>query len=434
MADATSLRRPDVWLPAAGLVVASALVILGAAAARALEDRHAVALDGRLLRLAQQVERELRESGPRSAEEVLGERLADAPGLAVGLAILGIDGGLQAQVGELTARGTRDVDLHLGRNWHPDARDGGGRQQGGMGLGGRGLGGMGQGGRGHGGSGQGGMPGLRALRIATDPAALGQTPSERLLLPVTVFSGLVLAALSLLGGRLLARQQHEQQTAAERRRLEILARAGAGLAHQLRTPLATIKGSCQLLLEDTGESGERRLQAAVSQAERMEKMLQQLLDYARPPGAEPAAVDLAAAVAELAGLDVLRVRPEVASGLEARADPEHLREILTNLVDNALRASDDAVEITAEPRGRFVEIHVADRGAGPGDDPEGLFEPYVTRRADGTGLGLPIARSLAEANGGRLVLVTRPGGGTSAVLRLPAVAPEARRRNTEALE
>ncbi len=401
MSDVTFMRRPDVWLPAAGLVVASALVVLGAAAARALEDRHAVALDGRLLSLAQEVERDLRERGQGSAGEVLGERLAGATGLAAGLAILDSAGGLQAQAGELTSPSTRDVELHLGRMWH----GGGGRQGGGLR--------------------QGGMPGRRVLRIAVDPAALGQAASERLLLPVTTFSGLVLAALSLLGGRLLARQQHEQQTAAEHRRLEILARAGAGLAHQLRTPLATIKGSCQLLLEDGGEGGKRRLQAAVSQAGRMEKMLQQLLDYARPPGAEPAAVDIAAATRELAELDAERVRPKVATGVEARVDPEHLREILTNLVDNALRANDagdeseDAVEITAEARGRLVEIRIADRGAGPGDDPEGLFEPYVTGRADGTGLGLPIARSLAEANGGRLDLAPRPGGGTEAVLRLP---------------
>ncbi len=416
MRDTALLRRLDLWLPAAGLVVASALVVLGAAATRALEDRHTVALDGRLLRLAQQVERELRESGPELADEVLGERLTGAAGLAAGLAGLDATGQQLHQAGHVSVRDTRDVDLHLGRFWHQGAG------QPGAGFGGTGPGagrlGLGR---------QGGMPGRRVLRIAVDPAALGQAASERLLLPVTVFSGIVLAALSLLGGRLLTRQQHEQQTAAERRRLEVLARAGAGLAHQLRTPLATIKGSCQLLLEDAGETGGRRLQTAVSQAERMEKMLQRLLDYARPPGAEPAAVDLAAAARELAELDPRRLRPRVEPGLAAQVDPEHLHEILTNLADNALRASgvpeegpgNGTVEVTAAAAGRSVEIRVADRGGGPGDDPESLFEPYVTRRADGTGLGLPIARALAEANDGRLHLEARPGGGTAAVLRLP---------------
>ncbi len=403
-----SIRRPDVWLPVAGMVVASALIVLGAAAARAAKDRHALALEGQTLRLAQRIERELREGGPAVAEEVLRRRLAGEAGLAEGLALSDFAGNLLLQVGELPVEGTWEVDLHLGRTWHQGARS------------------------------RGAQPGRRLLRIAIVPEALGQAPSERLLLPMTVFSGLVLAALSALGGRLLARQQREQQSVAKQRRLEGLARAGAGLAHQLRTPLATIKGSCQLLLEDdvshglpsTEAGGEKRLQAVVSQTERMETMLQQLLDYARPPAAEPAVVDLEIAAREPVEIDPRRVRPRVAAGLEAWVDPEHLRGILSNLVDNALRATpggerNGTVEVAAEAHGRFVEIRVADRGPGPGDDPESLFEPYVTRRADGTGLGLPIARSLAEANGGRLDLVARPGGGTSAVLRLPRAESEA---------
>lgn len=383
----SSVRRPDVWLPVAGMVVASGLIVLGAAAARAAADRHALALEGRTLRLAQRVERELREGGPEAAEEVLGRRLASGD-LAAGLALLDFAGNSLVEVGELPADGARDVELHLGRAWH-----------------------------------LGSLPGRRVLRIAVAPAALGRAASERLLLPVTVFSGLLLAALAALGGRLLARQQREQRNVATRRRLEGLARAGAGLAHQLRTPLATIKGSCQLLLEDEPAGGGRkRLEAAVSQAQRMETMLQQLLDYARPPDAEPAVVDLEAAARELVAFDAERVRSRVA-GLEARVDPEHLREILSNLVDNALRASENGVEIDAQADGRFVELRVTDRGPGPGDDPESLFEPYVTRRADGTGLGLPIARALAEANGGRLDLVARPGGGTAANLRLPRAEP-----------
>ncbi len=395
-----SVRRPDVWLPVAGMVVASVLIVLGAAAARAARERHALALEGRVLRLAQQVERELRDGGPAAAEEVLGRRLAGEAGQAAGFALLDLAGNLLLQVGELPAEGAQDVELHLGRVWH-----------------------QGQGAR-HGGAGYGDtMPGRRILRIAIDPAALGQAPSERLLMPVTVFSGLLLAALSVLGGRLLVRQQREQQNAATQRRLEGLARAGAGLAHQLRTPLATIKGSCQLLLEGETDTRDRRLEAVVSQTERMETMLRQLLDYARPPDAEPAVVDLEAMARELVELDPRQVRPRIATGLAARVDPEHLRGILGNLVDNALRASEQTVEVAAEARGRFVEIRVSDRGPGPGDDPESLFEPYVTRSADGTGLGLPIARSLAEANGGRLDLEARPGGGTSAVLQLPRQEP-----------
>ncbi|MCP3956923.1 MAG: HAMP domain-containing histidine kinase [bacterium] len=389
-------RRWDLWLTAAGLAVAVALITLAAAADRAFGERHALALEGRILGLAHRVENQLRETGPAGAEEILARALREeTSGLVVRLALEGSEG-TQLEVGETepgTAVAVRDVDLYLGRVWRMSTP----------------------------GAGMGGHPGRRVLRITADPSALAQPTTERLLLPATALVGGVLIALSLLGGRLLTRRELAEAGAAQRRKLEGLARAGAGLAHQLRTPLATIKGSCQLLLEGTsGDAGERRLRVALEQSERMERLLGQLLDYARPPEPEPAAVDLAAVARELEVRDP-RVAADLAAGLAARVDPEHLRQILDNLVANALAVSpdDSTVEIGAAARDRSLDLRIGDRGPGPGNDPESLFEPYVTRRADGTGLGLPIARALAEANDGTLILTPRAGGGTDAVLSLP---------------
>ena len=110
----------------------------------------------------------------------------------------------------------------------------------------------------------------------------------------------------------------------------------------------------------------------------------------------------------------------------AFVDPEHLRQVLDNLIANALAASPEGepVELAVAGRRQTVIVTVADRGPGPGDDPEELFEPYVSRSGGGTGLGLAIARNLAEANGGALRLETRAGGGCTAVLTLPASGPE----------
>ncbi len=388
--------RWDLWLPGAGLLVAGMLVVLAATTARAQRARHAVALEGRLLRLAHRLEETLRDEGPAAAAGALAEELAANAALVEGLALLGPAGDVETEVGSGSAAEPIEVELFLGRAW----RFSRGRQPGGP---------------------PGRHGGRRILRLQSTVQALERPLSERLLLPVVVAAALILVALSVLGGVLLSRQQQEVERRAARRRLEGLARAGAGLAHQLRNPLATIKGSCQLLLESAAAGSEKRLEAVLAQTERMERLVGHLLDYARPPQPEPQAVELRSAIEELMELD-RRVAVEIDEDLVARVDPEHLQQILANLVENALQAGPpgSAVEIRAATTARAVELTVADRGPGPDGDPELLFEPYVTSRADGTGLGLPIARALAQANGGELELRPRPGGGMLALLTLPA--------------
>jgi signal transduction histidine kinase len=152
----------------------------------------------------------------------------------------------------------------------------------------------------------------------------------------------------------------------------------------------------------------------------MERLLDRLLDFARPPEAQRERVELEALARDLAerGAD-LDVRLGERGALAV--DPDHLQQILDNLIANARAAGGPGgrIEICARPAGAgAVELVVADRGPGPGPVPERWFEPYATGRADGTGLGLPIARALARANGGELALRPRAGGGAEAVLRL----------------
>lgn len=384
-----TLKRWELWLPAAGVIAAAALVFVAAAAARAQRDRHALALEGRFLRLGHRVEAALRDSDPAQAEGVLRAALDGEPTHVAGLTLLDLSGRAQVEVGSAGDGPPFELELFLGHTWRFASPEVTGR---GMRFGGR-----------------------RLLQIHPSLMAHQRPWGERLLLPSATVAGVLVVALSLLGARLLRRQREAEQRAAERQRLEGLARAGAGLAHQLRNPLATIKGSCQLLLENARPENVKRLRGALEQATRMERLLTDLLDFARPPRPEPCLVELAPALSELGGV-VVRVPADLA----AWVDPEHLRHVLANLVDNAVAASGGEVEVTAERNGHGVVLRVADRGPGPEDDPEHLFEPYVTRRPDGTGLGLPIARALARANGGDVTLSARPGGGTVATLRLPA--------------
>lgn len=419
-APAPSARRPpaprwDLILPLAALAIAVALVLLGVATRTARSERRALTLEGRLHRIAREVEVALREAGSDQAEELLARTMDSSGDLIRGLVLMRPDGRVQAGAGDPNGPGSLELDLFLGPGGHGVEPPLGGPGRGRGARGGAALGaGMGR----H----------RRVLRLVPTAEALRPPWAERLLLPVLVLAASGLVGLSVLGGRLLVRRQREILLEAERQRLEGLARAGAGLAHQLRTPLATIQGTSQLLLEQHEETDDTpSLRRILEQAHRMDRLLGDLLDYARPTGAEPRPVNVEDLAAERAS-DEPRLRTVVERGLTVHADPEHLRQILDNLVDNALAADSASepgpVELAARATdvrsaSAMVEITVTDRGAGPGDDPERLFEPYVTGRADGTGLGLPIARALARANGGEVTLAPRPGGGTVATLRLP---------------
>lgn len=410
--------RWDLVLPTAAAIVATGLLLLAGAATRARSEQRSLTLEGSLNRTARSVEVALREATPEETEEVLEAELAASRGLLVGLTLLSPNGRRQAGAGAEEGPGALEVDLFLGPGW---------RQEDGAELQGRLEPEAGRrGGRMGGARRPGQSGGRRVLRLVPAGPALARPWSERLLTPAVAAAALALFGLSLMGGRLLVRRQRETVREAERQRLEGLARAGAGLAHQLRTPLATIKGSSQLLLEGaegTESEPDPRLRSILEQADRMERLLGDLLDYARPAGAEPGPVQPDEIAADLDDLDPRgqRLRLTAEDGALPLVDREHLRQILTNLVGNALRATPEEapVEVVVRAAGAGVEISVADRGPGPGEEPERLFEPYVTGRADGTGLGLPIARALARANGGDVTLAARAGGGTVATVSLP---------------
>jgi signal transduction histidine kinase len=375
------------------------MVWLAVTGAANMRERAELALEGRVLRLSHDAERELRDRGLAVVSEVMSALLKRDEGVVRGLSLSRSDGTPVAAVGQ-TGPPSREVQLFVG----PAAWGGvpvrEGRSQAGLG-------------RGHG-------RGRMLLRVFLDSAAARAPLSARLLAPATAAVGVLLVVLAAVGGKLLVREERRAQERAEQRRLVSLGRAGAGLAHQLRTPLATVKGSCQLLLESQpGPAGRKRLRSALEQCERMEKLLGQLLDYTRPPQSEPEDVELGPFLERVAsGSSAVVITTGEGVGL---VDPEHLRQILENLVDNATKANDGGnVEISSSVSRDRVEISVKDRGPGPGEDPENLFEPYVTTRSDGIGLGLPIARALAEANGGTLTLAAREGGGCQAVLLLPA--------------
>ncbi len=203
----------------------------------------------------------------------------------------------------------------------------------------------------------------------------------------------------------------------------------AGIAHEVRNPLGALDLFAGLLAEELAERPEAAHVARIrAELASLSKVVEEFLDYARarPPVRED--VDLRLLVAEVADLaQPLAAERRVSLGVEgggsARADREQLRRALLNLVRNAVEAAPAAseVEIAARAAGGEAVVEVRDRGAGLAKEARAsLFRPFFTTKERGTGLGLALAKKVADAHGGALALEDREGGGTVARIVVPA--------------
>lgn len=261
------------------------------------------------------------------------------------------------------------------------------------------------------------VDGLREVRPHFAPLGKGQPP------PVLVF----LEDMTALDDRI-------HQT-----RLAALGRLSASIAHEIRNPVGAISHAAQLLGEDPGvPEGSRRLSAIINaNAERVSTIIGNVQQLARRESTRPERMPLAEWVADFAreftstgGHDPGQLVADMPDPeLEVRVDPSHLRQILWNLCENAFRYSVQIPEDKVEVRiGRLAGsnrpfLEVLDRG--PGIDAaisDRIFEPFFTSRTSGTGLGLFIARELAQCNRALLVYEPRTGGGS--VFRIVFADPQ----------
>jgi two-component system sensor histidine kinase PilS (NtrC family) len=246
----------------------------------------------------------------------------------------------------------------------------------------------------------------------------------------------------------------------ELRRSERLAAVGqlsASIAHEIRNPLAAISGAIQMLncaREGSSRADESRrlMEIATREAERLNHLITDFLQFARPEPANLQPVVVAAAVREVLDLfeavrpTAVKVAIETEEGLTARADPTQLGQVLWNLVLNGSEAMPEGgtLAISAaslegqvpqerssdrrnedEEKPQWAEIAVADEGTGiPADERERVFDPFFTTKRDGSGLGLAIVHRIVSQHGGSVRLESNVGSGTVIRLRLPrAEAP-----------
>jgi signal transduction histidine kinase len=244
------------------------------------------------------------------------------------------------------------------------------------------------------------------------------------------------------------RRQSERAQLAES--LQQIGELAAGVAHELRNSLATLKGYLSLIDRDARRArtaGPTSDAAPVAdyvaemrrEADHLQRVLEDFLSFARPGTVRLEAVDLRRVLARAAAdpvladadvrLDLPAPGPEPgpeAGALPLSGDPQLLERAFRNLLHNAAQASRESaagpvVEVSAAAGDGELEVTVADRGPGvPPEVRERLFQPFASGRPGGVGLGLALARRIVVLHGGRLELADREGGGTVARVSLPA--------------
>jgi signal transduction histidine kinase len=224
-------------------------------------------------------------------------------------------------------------------------------------------------------------------------------------------------------------------------RSEKLATAGqlaAGIAHEIRNPLTTVKMLTFALEEELSPRDDRRkdLRMIIGEIERMEGVLQSFLDFARPPEPEFTRMTLTQTIEHALALLHPEIRKreihpslDIPHDITICADRSQVSQVLINLLMNAIDAMPDGgdLRLTVRPVASppaeakpMVEIGITDTGTGIPDDlfPH-LFDPFVTRKDGGTGLGLSIAHKIVETHGGWIEAKNNPNGGATFTVTLP---------------
>ncbi len=236
----------------------------------------------------------------------------------------------------------------------------------------------------------------------------------------------VLLAFAIAWWRSATQLAAIEQKAELERRLVALGRMSSVMAHELRNPLASLKGHGQLLLEslDPGSKTHEKAARVVGDAERLERLIDSLLEFAREGPLDRASVppaELVRRALEHLPRDGVQIDLDRAPA-EMWVDEARVARALSNLVENARQASPagEPVELSVVKDRDDVLIDVRDHGPGIAEDERArVFEPFVTTKVRGTGLGLPIARRVAEQHGGTLVAEAHPDGGALFRMRLP---------------
>jgi len=275
-----------------------------------------------------------------------------------------------------------------------------------------------------------GLPPLRgrSLVVEFEPVVAATITSRGFVqLLVNLVAAVVLLMAAGIFFRLSRRADQMEGQLAKDLHLKALGEMSGVLGHELRNPLASLKGHAQLLLERLEEDhkGRKGAERIVKEAVRLETITNQVLDFVRTAEIQRAPADpraVARSAIEVAGSDTVRIvgEQEIA---DWPMDRIRMERVLTNLLTNAEAASPEGgdIELGVTTEGAETLVYtVRDRGGGlPAGAEEWIFEPFHTKKVKGTGLGLAVARRITEAHGGGISARNHPDGGAEFRVWIP---------------
>lgn len=244
--------------------------------------------------------------------------------------------------------------------------------------------------------------------------------------------GAVLGAVVTLEDVSEVRALTEQLIRADR--LAAMGELTAGVAHEVRNPLGVIKASVQLL-EDANCDAQRIHNSAEvikQEIDRLDKVVKALLDFGRPSTPTMTRIDVTEIVRDVvlftdrfAKQSNVKIETDLPEGLpEVMGDPDQLKQVFLNLVTNAVQAMEaqgGTISVSGRSTNGYLEVTVADNGPGiPQEDLSKVFDPFFTKRAEGTGLGLTIVHRILDEHDGHIEVESGPQG-TKFVVSLPAM-------------
>ncbi len=252
-------------------------------------------------------------------------------------------------------------------------------------------------------------------------------------------------AIAFLSGALIDRELRARRKAQDARlqversqKLSLVGQIAAGMAHEIKNPLASIKGAVEILGDESTSAADKEefREIIFKEIRRVDGSLTDFLEFAGPSESKFQPVELSQVIRDsVRQLEVqarsqgVTISSELEDGWHVNADSEKIHQVMLNLLLNAVEASPEgsivAVKLENDQTSSQAKLVISDCGAGiDAGDSERLFEPFFSTKATGTGLGLAIAKTIIEKHGGSLSLQNGTQGGAIATVMLPLTGEE----------